>query len=754
MSRYILEALENRALLANAPDISIAQRSLYFNAIQETSDTQVLRITNNGTANVDLKPGSVYVLGSHKAQFTTNMPAEGKAIKPGYRFDLEVTFTALDNDTNVNVARLIILSNDPDSPGITVGLRGLPTAGEGGSLEPSLQRVIDTFGLPINVGDANPDDYLLGTPTADSDEVQIQALQKADPDKVVSIRPLAMFGVKSGPAVRLGYYSPGQTESLKELWYVPVESGQSVNPIVYGQTLVNPGDGPFALFTQWPGFYNPDGTQRIVYQEDGLNATWETSASKTRKMRFYPFVDQFGNAAPNTYLVAIEEYTQDYDNQDLLFIVSNVMPAADKPTVAATANFMVPSNHRLVFNEVEIDDVNYPNATRTTQTVKVRNTGTQTLTASFDTTGSFSITAGGGTDVSIAPGSSRTVTITFTASSGTTHTGTFTITSNDPDNPTITYDLVGYWQEYSEFPPGQPSNSVEPSSKTIVNTLFGFTTNLTDSGQSLSTGGQVRTTGDEILSPYWKQADDNAVVRVTQLASFHNQTYQDVDLNYFPTQAYISWYEQGSPGTSKKIFTHAAGDGQTVLPRENGNLSGISSGAFKAENKTFGFLVEGTEYSDPTLNPDILDRDGYGHFVRFWPAYDEEGKLMPNTYIMLHDYNRSFTNYDFNDNIYLIQNIKPVPDVKSVLTVFTEETSKGARISFTSPATGPRIEGFNVYRSTTPRGGYALLNDTPLARRPVTTYIDETSTASDTFYYQITAVGEGGVESQPVTVYI
>lgn len=754
MSHWLMESLENRCLLAGVPDISIAQKSLYFNAVQNTSDTQVLRIVNTGTANVNLLPGSVYILGSHKTRFTTNMPAEGKAIKPGYRFDLQITFTAAPDDTSINLARLIILSNDPDTPGITVGLRGLPTKGEGGSLEPSLQRVIDTFGLPINVGDSNPDDYLLGTPTSDSDEVVIQALQRADPTKTVSIRPLAMFGVKSGPAVRLGYYSPGQIESRKELWYVPIESAQSVNPIVYGQTLINPGDTPFALFTQWPGFYNLDGTTRIVYQEDGLNATWETNSSQTRKMRFYPFVDQFGNAAPNTYLVAVEEYTQNYDNQDLLFIISNVKPADSKPTIAATANFMQPSNNRLVFNKVAVSDENYPNTTRLTQTVRIRNTGAQTLVASFATTGNFSITAGGGTNVSIAPGSSRTVTITFTATSGSLHNGTFTITSNDPANPVITYTLVGYWQPYSEYPPGQPNNSVEPTAKTIVNDIFGYTTNLTNSGQSLSTGGQVRTTGDEILSPYWKVADDNGVVRVTQLASFHQQTYIDSEGAYQPTQSYISWYEQGSPSVSTKIFTHAAGDGQTVLPRKSGSLSNISAGAFNPGDKVFGFIVEGKEYSDPTLNPDSMGRTGYGHFVRFWPAYDSQGKLIPNTYIMLQDYNRDYTNYDFNDNIYLIENIKPVSDVKSVLTVFTEETSRGARISFTSPASGPRIEGFRIYRSTSARGVYTLLTDTPLARRPVTTFIDETSSPSDTFFYRIVAVGVGGVESQPVTVSI
>ncbi|HEY0009008.1 MAG TPA: hypothetical protein VGB55_09825, partial [Tepidisphaeraceae bacterium] len=78
-----------------------------------------------------------------------------------------------------------------------------------------------------------------------------------------------------------------------------------------------------------------------------------------------------------------------------------------------------------------------------------------------------------------------------------------------------------------------------------------------------------------------------------------------------------------------------------------------------------------------------------------------------------------------------------------------------ARISFTSPATGPKILGFNIYRSATARGVYELLNDEGrLARRPVTTFIDTGVKSADLFYYRITSVGRNGIESAPVTVRI
>lgn len=777
-SKFSLESLENRRLLAAspatpnligetsgavasadlAPAISITQRTMYFNAVEGSSNTQILRITNNGTANLDLGAGSVIVAGGSRRNFSIDFPEGGFSIKPGRRLDLAITFNAQVGDVgNVNVARLGIVTNDPNMPSVTVGLRALPTAGIGGSLEPSLQKVIDTFGLPINVGDATPEEYTLGTPTSESDEVRIQNFVKAGPG-AVSIRPLALFGTDNGPAVRLGFYTPGMPDSTQQLWYIPQEDAQSVNPKVYGQTLIDPADNPFAIFAEFPGFVNPAGGVRNVYQEDVLNSVWEPKNDQLHKTRIYPFVDQFGNAAPNTYLVAMEEFTADYDVQDLLFVITNVKPlesAAAVPVLGVTNFTPGPTNDRMVFNKVEIPDENYPNITHLTNTVRISNNGAADLVVSVRTTGNYVIDRGGGTNVTIAPGAYRDVVIRFTATNGSLHSGEFQVTSNDPDHPSYAITLKGYWQQWSEFRPSD-RRSVEPTARLIVNDLYGYTTKLFYDGQGLSTNGRVLTRGDEILSPYWKQADDGPV-KVTQLAAYHGQTYIDSKGNIVPAQTFLAWYPQGKATTknAKQFLKHGKGDGQTLFPRsDNTKTKPYASGQFNPGGEAFGFLVENNEWSDPTLNVDLQGRTGYGHFVRFWPAKDTEGKIIPNTYLMLHDYNREFTNFDYQDNIFLVQNIVPVDAVKAPLTVFTEETSRGARISFTSPATGPRIEGFRVYRSATVDGTYSLLTDTPLARRPVTTFIDTSVDASETWYYQIVSVGAGGVESQPVTVRI
>ena len=46
-----------------------------------------------------------------------------------------------------------------------------------------------------------------------------------------------------------------------------------------------------------------------------------------------------------------------------------------------------------------------------------------------------------------------------------------------------------------------------------------------------------------------------------------------------------------------------------------------------------------------------------GHHLRIWPARNRSGAIIANTYLVSMDY--SGINYDYNDNVYLVSNIKP-----------------------------------------------------------------------------------------------
>ena len=48
---------------------------------------------------------------------------------------------------------------------------------------------------------------------------------------------------------------------------------------------------------------------------------------------------------------------------------------------------------------------------------------------------------------------------------------------------------------------------------------------------------------------------------------------------------------------------------------------------------------------------------GYGHHIRFFPARDRSGNVIADTYLMGLDYQG--INYDYQDVVYLISNVKP-----------------------------------------------------------------------------------------------
>ena len=783
----MFEELETRRLLAAAP-LTIGPNQVYFNAVTSSNtDTQAinndsssggphtstyqLRVSNTGTKRISIN--SIKVRGTNQDAFSIAFPSAGQSFGVGKQINYDITFTA-GSTVGLESAFLIISTSNANYTNVRIPLRALVTKGEGTTFEPSLQNIFDLYGFPINAGEqastANP--YFV--PSGTSDQVNISSLVKADDSKDVIVRPLAEFTNHATPAVRMGFYTPGDASSATYLWYSPKESSQSVTPLVYGQTSFDPGSGAFGLVTQYPLFTNPDGTTTNVYSENALNKRMYTSNTNTSlvHMKFYPYKDQNGNTVANAYIVAEEEFGSDSvsDSQDLVFVVTNVKPAADKPTVSVQNLTGFPADNIATFNTLTNQDPDVGNILKTSNTIRVFNSGTQPLVATFGISGTnagdYSIVSGGGTKT-IAPGSFNDVKINFTATSGTSvHSATLTIASNDSARPNTTVALLGNWQLYSEQSgPGQPS--LEPSAQKLVNQLFGYQTQLVSSFSGI--GSTLQYPGQEISAEYFQTADTNAPANITQLATFHNMTFLDTNNVPQATNSFISWYKQGSPNSATPILTDNKKQGQMVLgPGTNGNGS-VAHGKAKAlGTQIFGFAVEHInnnvnkpgEYSDHTLNvepagdtPQQMAKYG-GLFLRFFPTYSAQGLLIPNTYIMLHDYNKTTTNYDYQDNVYLISNIQPAGAMKTPRTVYAQKTSAGNLINFTSPDDGPNVRGFNVYRSTTPANpaSWTLLNtDGALPRKASGSYTDK-SAGSTKYYYAVTTVGANGVESQKYEV--
>jgi hypothetical protein len=322
-----------------------------------------------------------------------------------------------------------------------------------------------------------------------------------------------------------------------------------------------------------------------------------------------------------------------------------------------------------------IDDPSVPGEAdrdvKDTATVRLSNTGTATLTVlDAELTGPFqlanpaqfnglTIAAGGFVDVVVqfdrdayTPPTGSNAQID--AASG-VFSGALKLVTNDADSPIATVDLSGFWQRVDEG--GQEPNVNE------IWQVFGFGNRI----EGLSTvGGGENSVLDrqdryessdptEVLSPYWKIADGVTSARITQIAAFHG-----------PGGASLTLHNPGNKGQTVLGLNHGGDQNQRLLPLlGNGNFTtALFTNAtipdFWQGVDMFGIAVAGLS-TDPRLNPEgPIDVPGaqQGYTVRMFQAVDAAGANIPNVYLGIMDY--TGINYDYNDNLFVIEGIAPV----------------------------------------------------------------------------------------------
>ena len=329
-------------------------------------------------------------------------------------------------------------------------------------------------------------------------------------------------------------------------------------------------------------------------------------------------------------------------------------------TVASLSNAMLfvenpdkfPSNDHFVFSHIQVPwtrDTLYA-ANHDSVRVRINNKGVNTLTVSslvLSNTTKWKIDnisgskySGTSLPLSIKPGAYKDVIVKFIAVDLATRIkvvqDSLTIISNDDRFPSNTVRLSGLWQKQGE-------GGNEPSAQEIINT-FGFKTNTGFVQVDADQGDSTKLKGDEILSPYFVSADNSRPVTVTQIAAYHGCC------NTAPEK--IMWYAKTSTATLNTLVTHVLQDGQTLLPRKT--KPNTPADATFTPSGAFGFKVGALDYLDPKMNP------GGKIGIKVWKALDEKGNVIPNAYIMGNDYlATSATNYDYQDNMYFVKNVKP-----------------------------------------------------------------------------------------------
>lgn len=312
-----------------------------------------------------------------------------------------------------------------------------------------------------------------------------------------------------------------------------------------------------------------------------------------------------------------------------------------------------PSNDRLVFSLIQVPwrrtspDTTPFNANHDKVRLRVSNKGTGKLKISgltlSDAVDWKIISVGADTTAtlpfSVASQTYTDITINFRAKDPATRlkvlTDTLTIASNDSIAPVKKIILTGIWQKEGE-------STNEPFAQQLLN-AFGFSSIAGYAANDGSIDGKTRVpNSSEVNADYFVQADKSKPIKVVQLAAYHGCCSAVESIRYFT---------KGSAASSN-IFTHNNLDGQSVLPRLTGSATNLAQSTFTPPG-VFGFRV-GSSSSDRKQNFNGL----LG--IRVLKVLDEKGNVVPNAYFLDCDYlGTSYTNYDYQDNIYYVENIRP-----------------------------------------------------------------------------------------------
>jgi hypothetical protein len=219
-----------------------------------------------------------------------------------------------------------------------------------------------------------------------------------------------------------------------------------------------------------------------------------------------------------------------------------------------------------------------------------------------------------------------------------------TLTFRTPGREPRTLELEGFMM------PDEQGN-FEPTLQQLLD-VFGYSTQVVRPnsnenlrGDTLPSVGKFRSgvyaaDGDEILSTRWRRAGSGKMY-VRQLAALHKRELPE-------NTPRISL-----PGGS---IQHCPDDFQSFLPR---GFSCVGPAEMQVEPSLgSSFVIQGTGRTEPNEAGLISGR--------VWPVRDRAGYLIPNTYIFAQDYicastepDCTYANYDYQDNVWLITNMKP-----------------------------------------------------------------------------------------------
>lgn len=654
---------------------SINAKQLVFSSVgSNNSLTQNVRVTNTTGGNITVTAAKS---GADAAQFTITAGSTLN-LSGGAFGNVTVRFAA--TSSRVYVASLGLTFGAETE---TVELRGvrIPTA-NGGNDEASFQRVLNAYNFAVNSGDnneasTNVHDAAGGSAPLLGDEIPAQLFEKAGAGPV-QVQLMGNFLQDKTPdAGSLGWYPANLPNSRTEIFKVNAKSGspsnnnhQSLQALttpagVNGPNFsFDPGSTVFGMYGRYTKFVG-NVTDRYGYSQDIFN-TWDT-IPETHKMRVYPLRTSTGVLVENAYIITTEDYDVAFDFNDLIFILRNVKPAG-AGTADADPVVRLESRDWLTFAAQNIPLTEYWDTMllmtrvqrfkgegfkdKDVSTLRIFNDGGSTLivnTIAITGTNIFSL-PNGETSLSIPSGGFYDLVVkyveTIASDAANIHyirKETLTLTTNVG---VYTAPLVGGFQNY-------PQNANELTAQEVINAV-GFTTNMGGFKSKTSMAGESwYPAGQEVLSKYWKLADPSKPIHIRQLASLQGCCPgANVRLN-FPSYTSTS----GDPNmTGGRYYV------QSLLPPNGEFITGAPTEMTVYNTNVFEVVGPSNSRSCSGFeNTGATPGCGLFHGIRWWPARDAQGWLIPGTFFIAQDYvgTGDGNNFDYNDNLYMITNVQP-----------------------------------------------------------------------------------------------
>ncbi|PRP79776.1 hypothetical protein PROFUN_12638 [Planoprotostelium fungivorum] len=437
------------------------------------------------------------------------------------------------------------------------------------------------------------------------------------------------------------------------------------------------------------GGYNP-----TLYANRGKDVTVGGSATKQQfnnggewhgvidELRVYSYAL---NAGEVTSVYQQGDYTPAATNAAFFTDASNTCPASKASTAAgaltARADNLpkgtdgntipeLPKNrvtlHRTQdqrdYVETPWNNMKYDNTPiiHNTTTLTITNTASYAVAISainVDDNGQYFTVAGKQVPTTLNQGQTLVLTITFTgnlADKGAVRT-VLHVVSNDPAQPSLDVTLTGLFML-------KPEGGNEVPFGTIVS-AFGFGTDVTISWIDPIEYPSTPMLLDETPTEFLQAADPAKPISIHQIAAFGGITADPYGSGH---DFHIQYENTGATDCQMKLINIWA---QTIVPMCSGTSDGTCNVQCTPGNKRFSVSMDGSwssvintvTFSDATLH--YIDQVAF----RFYAARNSDGSIIPNAYLMGQDYSllngccdgTGCANCDYQDNIWLLTNVKP-----------------------------------------------------------------------------------------------